>query len=238
MAEAKILSGNALELAGPAYDAITAQKFDYFDSRSAAKLHGRAEGIDLRRLSTTELGYTRVPRDCDPGGWLWDDLANTFDELESGTHRTFLHLERDAITLGHADNQIGAGIGNLQLVIPEHGRSCALRLPYSSIVRRYFNSAVENEVIQEADTEAFLDLPLGRSLVDPESDSTYEAVAVRDSFRDWENVLVIGGPAVGSFMKHAIKASNEEGYAGSRQKAVGKALGEAASTAMRARIVL
>lgn len=193
------------EVSNQAYSIITSQKFDYFESESEAREHLELEGFQPYHAFKTTLGYTGVPRQYLHCFNL--RLRDAFDALESPEAQDFLHIDRYAVTLGRTNGGRGHSSGT-DLVIASHGRSCSLRLHSADTTSFRLQSQQQDEPLQTHRHEP-CELPLGRNVVLPGSWPDEYSRAVRNSFRDWERVLIVGQDAIKQYIRTSFFEKRE-----------------------------
>jgi hypothetical protein len=184
------------ELATEACKIITQQEFDYFESESAARDHIVFEGLDPSDLSTTELGYTKVPRIYSSN--LDINLNDAFKTLGAPEEQDFVHIDRYGITLGRTPEGDGYDAG-IDLLLPSHGRSCSLRLR-SATSSTFSLQPKQGDKTLEASRGKPIELPLGKNVLLADSSEDDYSSAVYDSFRDWERVLIVGDAAIKKYI--------------------------------------
>lgn len=183
-----------------AAEIITGQEFDVFDSEKAARSHAEAEGIDPASFTTVGMDYTAMPRRYSPDLEL--DIIQVLKELGSQEEVPFVHTDLYGVTVGNTLPS-DADTGPLAFVIPEHGRSCDLRIPRAEVwfdpMVPYADAARAPWHTDAAKQEAMVEVRLGRNILGPESTDQDIKQAGRDTFRPWETVLAVGKETIAQY---------------------------------------
>jgi hypothetical protein len=186
------------ELSGYAREVITAQDFDYFESEAEARKYVVAAGLDPSDISHTELGYTKVPREYSP--YIDLNIDDACVLLGSSGPRDFAHLDRYNLTLGRSNDGSDASLS-----VSPQARTAFLHIQGGSVIRHGLQpKRSAKEPVLEQDPNQFIKLPLGRHILVPDSPDGDFDLAILDSFRDWERVLIVGEVAIKRFLHRSF----------------------------------
>ena len=132
-------------------------------------------------------------------------MVATFEALSSDEPQTFLHYDRYGITAGRTKPDNSGYEPELRISADE--RRCALFLPASDFARLSLIPRQGRDA--PAAHSGSLELPLGRNIIIDDSTEEEKSQALRDRYRDWEKILVVGDAAVRSFIELTCDPARE-----------------------------
>lgn len=202
----------SIEMAFEACKLITSQTADYFSTHSHAKSYAITEGIDASQIAPLNDRYVWLPRKYPSS--LQPSLLIAVDRLTNEIGTPFLHVDRNGITAGvTADQSVNGSLEQplTDLKPNERNDACDLVIAECELLVDPLDSTFDvTKQIVPSRAQGPVALRLGRNILTEVSEDVDFERAARDTDRDWEIVLAVGGSAITSYGDAVQEYANQK----------------------------